>query len=179
MTIYRVGELYPSPSGKRHWPEGVDYNYRGGEHELRLFYRSPSAAEIADTKTGEARFAIAVEGDIVFFCYRFGGQPWGDCGFSIHLVPENERVLPPEQIGPEERALLNVILIDAENGVIRALRAVSLSPKFTAKLHAAIRAQAARPLPADYDAQAEAIYRRYDSAALAQQRAAVRCRGNE
>lgn len=177
MYVYEVDKPYHPD--KRHWPEGVDYNYRAGEHELRIFMRTPSEVEIADIRKGEARFALAVEGDIVFFCYQFGRGEWSDCGFSFHLVSETERVLPEIPATPETRALLTVLLIDAENGILKVIRAVSLSPKFTRKLHEAVRDQAARPFPDNYDQQIEAAYRRYTSAQLAQDRAIVRCRGGE
>lgn len=176
MVIYKVGEPYSST--KTHWPEGIDYNYRAGQHELRLFRRTPSPQEITDVKSGESRFALAVERDIIFFCYKFGQGPWGDCGFSIHLVPEAERILP-ELPAENERVLLTTLLIDAETGLLKAIRVVSLSPKFTRKLHQAILDQAARPFPDDYDRQAEATYRRYTSARLASDRAIVRCIGGE
>ncbi len=176
MSIYKVGEPY-SPT-KTHWPEGVDYNYRAGQHELRLFLRTPNRQEITDVESGEARFALAVERDIIFFCYRFGQGDWGDCGFSIHLVPEDERILP-ELPKAGERALLTTLLIDAETGLLKAIRVTSLSPKFTQRLHRAILGQAARPFPDDYDQQAEAVYHRYTSAQLAMNRAVVRCWGGE
>lgn len=178
MTIYRVGEFYPTASGKRHWPEGVDYNYRSGQHELRIFMRTPSRQEIADIKSGESRFALAVERDIIFFCYQFGQGPWGDCGFSIHLVPEAERILP-EIPAESEHALLTTLLIDAETGILKVLRATSLSPKFTQRLHRAILEQAAAPFPDDYHQQAEKVYKHYTSAQLALDRARVHCRGGE
>ena len=176
MSIYEVGKPY-SPT-KKHWPEGVDYNFRAGRHELRLFMRTPNRQELTDTETGEARFALTVEKDIIYFCYRFGLGDWGDCGFSIHLVPKDERILPEPPATEYERALLSVLLIDAETGIVKVIRAVSLSPQFTRKLHQAIRDQASRPFPADYDRQGEEVYRRYTSAQLVE-RAIIRCRGGE
>ncbi len=176
-TKYQVGQPY-SPT-KKHWPEGVDYNYRAGQHELSIFMRTPSAGEIQSIETGPARFALAIIGDIIFFCYRFGSGPWGDCGFSIHLVPEEKRRLPPPPASNTERALLTTMLIDAETGILKVIRATTFSPRFTQRLHKAITEQAGKAFPPNYDAQGEAVYRRYTSAELAKNMAQARCRGGE
>ena len=84
-------------------------------------------------------------------CYRFqhpaGGIPWSDAPSHYHLVPQAERIPPPEpgQLTPESRALLEVILVNATGGQIRAMRQLSLSPEFTRAMFRAIAHQAARP----------------------------------
>ena len=52
-----------------------------------------------------------------------------------------------------------MILVDGERNLVRALRAVTLSPAFTAVLHAAIRTQAETTSdPALYDAKIQEAY---------------------
>lgn len=179
-TIYKVGQPY-SPT-KRNWPEGVDYNYRAGEHELRLFFRSPNPQEVESVRTGPSQFAFTVLDGIIFFCYRFGpALPWGDCAYSIYLIPENERTVPEMPKTDVERALLTTMLIDAENGIIRAMRVTSFSPRFTRELHQAITNQANIPFPGmeQHLARGLAIQAKYTSAHLATVMAKVRCRGGE
>lgn len=162
-SVYRVGELY-HPT-RRSWPEVALYQYRGGSHELVLFLPRPTSREVRAVRQGLASFAFYADQNLLVLLYAFGdGLPWSDAPFSWHLLPEAERVLPPETRG-EERALLSVVLVDAETGIIRALRVVTLSPTFTRLLHDAIREQAARPWPGDalYDAQLAALYQRYPS----------------
>lgn len=165
MTAYRVGALY-HPS-RRSWPEVAQYSYRGGGHELVLFLRQPTSREVRAARQCLASFAFYADQDLLVLLYAFGdGLPWSDAPFSWHLVPEAERILPPET-GGEERALLSVVLVNAATGIIRALRAVTLSPTFTRLLHDTIREQAARPWPGDaaYDAELAALYQRYPSTA--------------
>lgn len=88
MYKYEVGKPYFP--GKSHFPENVEYNYRSGAHELRLFYPSPTSKEIADVQSGEARFALYPYMDVIFFCFKFGEQPWSDSPYNIHLVGEDE-----------------------------------------------------------------------------------------
>lgn len=69
MHRYKVGQLY-NPARSR-WEELPEYNFRNGQHELLLFFRSPSRAEIESVKTGQARFAFTVERGVIFFLYEF------------------------------------------------------------------------------------------------------------
>lgn len=69
MHRYKVGQLY-NPARSR-WEELPEDNFRNGQHELLLFFRSPSRAEIESVKTGQARFAFTVERGVIFFLYEF------------------------------------------------------------------------------------------------------------
>lgn len=179
MYAYEVGKLY-NPN-RYVWPEAVQYNYRSGGHELVLFYRRPTASEILAVRREPAEFALAVHEDVIFFLATFGPNHWEDSPFSIHLVPEEQRTLPPTELTPETRVLLPVTLVDASNGIVRAMRQLTLSPAFTAKLYERLRAQAARPFPGQvrYDQQIAYYYRRYNSGQMANMVAVARCMGGE
>lgn len=183
---YRVGEPYIA--GRVGWPERVEYNFRGGGHELRMFLPGLRAREVRAVRQEPAEFGLLVEGDVLLFLYRFGAAiPWGDAPYSWHLVGRHdpsEQILPPEPGSAEQRALLTIILVDADSGIIRALRALTLSPAFTRALHAAIREQAARPWPGDaaYDRQLGAVQARGTPAQLARllhAHGGVRCFGGD
>ncbi len=125
--------------------EGAEYAFRGGEHELVVRLGGITRRELDDVNDGECEFALVVENDVLFFLYRFGRSlPWSDAPSSWWLVPEAERVPPPARQA-ERPPLLQVALVDAATGIVRALRAVSLSPAFARALEAAIRVQASRP----------------------------------
>lgn len=175
--LYEVGKPYIP--GRTAWPEGVEYNFRAGQHELRLFFRSPSAAEVEAVRTGDCEFALVVEGPVIFLMYRFGRSiNWSDSSYTWHLVPEDQRELP-ETAGLLVHAFLHVILLDAASGLVCALRSVTFSPEFTLALHGAIHAQAEAPWPgnAAYDAVLAAIYRRYPTSADLLKRAIARTHG--
>ncbi len=174
MHAYEVGKPYSA--NRQQWPEFGEYNFRGGEHELRLFWDRPSTQEIADVARGRAEFGLFVEDDLIIFLYRFGHGEWSDAPFSIHMVPASECVLPQPLTG-EQRIALNVVLVSANDGIVQALRFVSLSPEFSQRLHTAITAQAAMPFDqAAYDARLARIYKLNSSTGLSG-RAVVRCRG--
>lgn len=160
MQRYEVGKPYHP--GKTRWQPGSDFNYRSNTLELRLMFDKLTHSDIRAIRRGPATFAFTVIDDIVFFLFEFGRAcPWSDNSYSIHLVPENERTIPPE-LAPGEQAVLTIILISAEDGIIRALRQISLVHDFSKALYDSIREQAHKPFTqAEHDRQIAAAYRRY------------------
>ncbi len=146
---YAVGELY-NPR-RAHWPEAAHYLLRGGVHELVLFWGGLDSATVAAVRSGRI-FASALEiKSVLLFLYKIeGAAGWSDSPFSWHRLPAEERVLPAQE--QETSALLHVTLVEAETGVVRVLRVVSLTPELTTFLHAAIARQARLPSePASYE----------------------------
>jgi len=166
MHKYAVGELYTE---RTHWPELAQYNYRGGEHELVLFLNQPTSKEIRSISKERAEFALFVERQLIILLYRFGtGLDWSDAPYSIHLVPREQRIAPPDT-SENNWTFLHIILVDASNGIIRVLRVVSMPPDFTQALHRAIQEQSKTSFTrAGYNGELESLFARYPSADLAQ-----------
>lgn len=178
MTTLSVGSLY-HPARTR-WPEGSQYTCRAGEHELLLLWPSPRAAEVRGVRSGAVEIAVLVEPPVIALCYRIADAcDWSDAPYSIHLVPEPERE-PPHQdaLAAESRALLRVVLVDAMTGIVRAIRAVTLSPEVTRGLHEAIARQLVAPWdPSAYDAALASLYARHPHSRSMAAAASLRCRG--
>jgi hypothetical protein len=178
MHKLEVGKPYhPNVST---WPEGGEYNFRAGQHELLLRFGNLKPEEIRDVAEAVCEFALTVEQGIIFLLYRFGRAiDWSDAPYAWRLVPENQRQLPAPEATGQTRALLNVILIEATTGIVRAIRAVTFSPEMTRALHQAIREQAAQAWNVEaFDADLAAIYKQFSNHDLLR-RAIVRCRGGE
>lgn len=158
MYSISVGQPY-NPS-RTQWPEGAHYNYRSGAHELLLFFASPSAAEIKAVRQGAARFALHVRPPVLLLLWSFApALLWSDAPYSWHLVPGEERDLPSADLDAGKGALLRIVMVDAATGIVRAIRAVSLTASFTGALHTAIRNQADAPWrESEYDSTLERIY---------------------
>ena len=161
LHAYRVGQLYHP--GRTQWSENVFYYYRGGQHELLIFFGSPSRKEILAIRRGRLDVGLWWKPPVIWFLYRFQSiMDWSDAPYSIHLVQNPEERTPPTELEENQRMLLNITLIDAETGIIRALRASSLSPRFSQLLHSAIREQL--EIPSDehqYDRAIAETYRQY------------------
>jgi hypothetical protein len=173
-----VGKLYPS--GQRSWPEGADYNWRSGGHELRIFLRRATPREVEAIRSSPVKFGLLVEPPGLFFISRFGRLSF-DCSYSWHRTAETtrERSFPPlpGEMSPEARALLTIILVEASNGVVLALRSVIWSPEFTRAIHRAIHDQSSSPYDrADHEAWADRMTAEFSTEEL-WERSAVRCVG--
>jgi hypothetical protein len=57
-------------------------------------------------------------------------------------VPQAGRVIPPaSELTPDLHTLLRIALVEADDGLVRALRAIAPTAAFATNLNAAIRAQ--------------------------------------
>ncbi len=174
MPVYEVGKVYHP--GKNRWQPGADFNYRSGMLELRLMFDKLTHSDIRAIRNGACTFALVVEGEIIFLLYEFGKAcPWSDSPYTIHMVPENERTIPPE-LAPGEMALLTIILIGCEDGIIKAMRQISLGSYFSQKLYQAIQSQAQQPFnQAEYDSQLARTYRKYPTTQALLRQAQASC----
>jgi hypothetical protein len=150
-TLYQVGQPYDRT--RRSWPQGADYNYWAGGHELRIFMPDVSTAEVAAAEKGRVEFGLWIDLPELWVISRFHSRADDrvmmsfDCTYQWHRVNEAERTEPPawEETSPNLRALLSIVLVEACNGVIKALRVCSYSPEFTRAFHKAIADQIAMP----------------------------------
>lgn len=138
MHAVAVGQLYDPEVIS--WPEGCLYNYDIGGHWLHYLYRNPTAVEIASIMRGPAQFALFIQGPVIFLLHQFGQMPWNDAPYSWGLVPEESRRLP--ELDPNLHALLKVVMVNSETGIVVVLRALTFSSEFTFQLHQAINVQA-------------------------------------
>jgi hypothetical protein len=171
---YRVGTIYHP--GKTRWQEGTDFNYRSGCLELRMFFSRLTQSDIRAIRNGPCSFHLAVVNDTLFFLFQFGNAcPLSDSSYSWHLVAEDERTIPPT-LSPGEMALLTIILVSSEDGIIRALRQISLSHNFSVALFDAIRAQIERPFSrAEHDKRIAETYVQYPTSQALLRRATATC----
>ena len=179
--MHRLEVGKPYHPGRRRWPEGSDYNFRNGGHELRLFVGGATLPEVEAVRSGPVQFGFFAEPEGLFLITRFGTRMSFDCSYNWHRVSENDRTLPPptEETSPELRALLTILLIEATNGVVLAIRTVTFSPEFTRALHRAIADQAGAPYDrAAHERWAAGMKRRLSSHQL-WARCTMQCQGGE
>jgi len=178
MPVLEVGKPYIP--GRTSIDPRAEYNFRAGQHELLLCFSLLSEDEITAVRTGEAEFALFIYGLVIFFLYRFHPTiNWSDAPYSWHLVPADQRQLPETPATAETRALLSVVLVDAGQNIVRALRVVTLSPLFTRALHRAITEQAeGRWDREDFDRQLCRAYQRSPTTEQMLSRAIARTKGS-
>ena len=145
MDTIEVGKLYHP--GRRAWPECAEYSFRGDAHELRIFLGGARPREVEVIRSGPVEFGFFADPMGLFLITRFGSQLSFDCSYNWHRVAMEERTLPSptEETSPALRAPCTIILVDAADGIVLALRSVTFSPEFTRALHRAIADQIIAP----------------------------------
>ena len=198
FRVMQIGGLY-SPD-RTVWEERAEYNYRASGHELRIFFKNPADHEIAAVQSGTAEFGLYYSNHpsspVLIFLYHFaggmtplgdnrielhsGGIPWSDAPYTYWMVNPEDRGVPNREPGdPRTHDVLHVFLVDADTGIIKAMRMCTFSPKFTDAIHFAIKDQASKSFKqAEYDAQLAHLYNTQPTETLLQQ-ALVRCHGGD
>lgn len=177
MSELNVGQIYIP--GRTSWPELVQYNYTSNGHELVLYYASPSESEILGCRKGGTRFGLVAEGSAILLLYKIEGVgDWSDAPFNWHLIPEDRRQVPPKTMG-DERAALQLLLVDAATGILKAARLVTWSPTFTEAIHDAIRRQATLGQAQGFNAEIDRLYAAYPTAKALSKIAHPTCKGGE
>ena len=100
-----------------------------------MVWDKPTAAEIEGVARSPMWVGLTIEGPILFFLVGFEGvSSWADAPYSFHFVPVEERSLPPDHLSPQTRAVVTVLLIEAQSGLVEAIRVVTLGPTFSRRL---------------------------------------------
>jgi hypothetical protein len=59
LNVLTVGKPY-DPS-RPVWPQGADYNFRDGAHELRIFLPQAGKTEVAAVEDGKIEFGLIID----------------------------------------------------------------------------------------------------------------------
>jgi hypothetical protein len=175
MEILAVGQPYDASIAN--WPEGCHYNFDTSGHWLHYLYSKPSSLEISSIQSGEVQFGLYINGPVIFLLHQFGEMAWNDASYSWWLVSEEFRQVPT--VGDKLHALLKVVMVDTETGLIKALRALTFSAEFTEYLHEAIRHQSEKPWsPTEHERAIRYVYSKYSTMDLVDRGEAF-CKGGE
>ncbi len=137
MQIGQVGQPYEH--GQDKLEEKILYRLDKDGHCLMIAKAGITAQEAEDTEQGRAELGVYIDGPVLFLLFKFGSGNWNDAAYSWHTVPRDVRVYPEQA---EAAGLLRVSLVEAGNGIVRAVREIALAPDFAEKLNAAITTQA-------------------------------------
>ncbi len=182
MHFLEVGALYNESRTK--WPETTQFLCRKGQFEFILFFNNPTEAEILDVRKGEARFGLLPYRDTIFFLYRFGANArWSDATFSWWLLQPEERTMPEwfGQLTADTRINLTILLVGANDGILKCIRMVSLSPDFSAKIIQCVQKQASQPWIGveAYDRMIAAAYSLWPTSTKMASAAIAKCFGGD
>lgn len=163
MEKYEVGQVVENFRGR---PEGVQFDISDDGGTLIVFFSSPSQKEVEQFSAGkkfEIRF-VELHNQIILTT-KIGDLPWMDAPYSPHLSQHLTKLEMPDY---KSGLGLNLMLVDSDTGVIKSLRIIGLSPKFTRDLFKAVAANKARLFDrSEYDAELERIFAAHSTNQLA------------
>jgi hypothetical protein len=146
----RVGEPYRP--GRSRWSAGSNCTLDHRGYSLTLF-----EPEVTEDLCGLIRdqpiyIRLFIESPLFVLCSRFGkASPWRATPYAWPLDSSGDRrkSIPLESIPQCSWARLQVSLVEADSGFIRARRIISLAPRFATTLRGAIRRQSLVPFDGD------------------------------
>ncbi len=146
LDMFTPSEILSTPfafDGPRDWPEGAVYRHERGGHDLLRIVRGIKAPLAVEVANGPVELALVIDGPLVVLCSRVGtALPWMGASFHWHRVPRPERVLPPSGADTVAGSRLDLKLMEARGGRVRAVRPLTLPVHFSRVLHEAILEQA-------------------------------------
>ena len=148
--------------------DGIEYHYGEQGHELRVILRNLIEREVERIGgEGVVHLAPVVEPLVFTLLVGFDGViPWSGGPYSWHRLHDEERALPAPLV-EGEAVELTVVLVEGSDGIVRAVRSVTLTPDFSLALHIAIRDQAAHSFDEEeYERQADTLHQQWRSGRL-------------
>lgn len=131
MYAIAVGQLY-NPRRTR-WPETQQWRLSEDAAELVMFYPSPTEREIEAVRTGRARFALLAGEHALALASKFGDLRWSDAFWQSACQTDTTAGL--------RSGMVQVILVDANTGVVKVIRITTWSAQFAQAVRLAIRTQ--------------------------------------
>ncbi|WP_433635598.1 hypothetical protein [Nocardia sp. CA-120079] len=135
---YAVGELYhPNhtryPDGAIHW----ELSERGAT--MVMFMAAPTDTEVMAVRKGAAQFALLAGQHALILAHQFDPMPWSDTPWQVVRQTNATAGLP--LIGAHGHLMVTVFLVDANTGIIAAIRGTTWTARFVEAVRAAIRTQ--------------------------------------
>ncbi len=160
---FEVGSLYKPK--KTNYNEGTRFDFLQSGAVLELFYDRPTPGEIQDVTKGRFELGFYEKDEVIFMLFRFGSGQYMDAPYTAHLSA------PFEFMEKIEQGLgfgLNVFLVDAATGILRAMRYVGLSNDFSQRFKKAVERQKKQGFDKTaYAAAIQMVYANYSTKDLA------------
>ena len=158
--------------------DGCVFEYDDGGPFIKIFFDRPTEKEIEAVRHGAVQMGYYVRENAIFVVVKFGGQPWMDMPFNIRRyerLATSTLDLSLTFEGKEGLSIL-IMMVDSQDGTIKALRQIASSHRFAVGLIKEMVAQTSMPyndmdfqmtinsvyealMPEDIAARAEAMFR--------------------
>lgn len=136
------GKLY-NPN-RTTWPDGaLNWTLATTGVELLMTFSRPTSAEVNDVRQGPAQFGLLAGDHALMIAHRFGAQPWADAPWQLSRQEVGGYPAGLTEVGTGQHLLVQIVLVDADTGIIKALRGTTWPEPFVTALRAAIERQRA------------------------------------
>jgi hypothetical protein len=159
-----VGQKYPLPT-----QQGTTLDYTESGFILTICLPQLTQREIVSYKSGGYRFELLEKENVMFLLHEFKpGCPLSDAPFNIAQYKDGREKHLPDSIPDGEGFGLQVTVVEQTTNVVKALRLIGLSTRFSNSLLDICKRQVANPISDDeYHASVNKVYNNYSSKQLA------------
>jgi len=146
-------------------PEAPKFGLSDDGAELMVFFNAPTEKEVrqfASKKPFEIRFVKLK--NIFMICVKIGELEWMDMPYSPHLSKQFPKLMLPND---KQGLGLIVTCLDGKTGIVRAIRLLGLSNKFTRDFFAEILDETQNPFSREeFERNLKTIYSQYSTKQL-------------
>lgn len=141
LQTMSVGELLIP--GKKAYPEGMMLEYTTSGPIVILSFGNPTDKEIEGAKNGQIEMAYYETEQILFLVTKIAGcGGWLDAPFNIRIYDDKNIEFDwSEEIVDGSGLAMQIVLVDANTGIIKAMRLIGTHTKFAKGFRAAILRQ--------------------------------------
>ena len=162
-ALQTLGQPYEGTPGPRE--EGPRYNFKYGSHSLTAFVKEPTEEEIYVYGNNPVRIGFWKNAPVLWAIFHIEGLGWQDAPYTPHKVEPEGRTFP-ELTGPDSRYLVTIMLADANDGAVRALRVATMSPETSQQIRTQTRELMEREFSEqEFDRSMRETYRKYPTTA--------------
>lgn len=156
FDVKMVGGLF-DPDRDR-WPEGA-HLWMDDQVRLAVFLARPHPVEVSAVEGGTPRFGWTEHGQTGYLLFKYGELPWNAAPFDPGRLTEPFDLAP---MAPGEHKPVYSFLVNADTGIIRAMRMFTWPGYFVNHVIASVHRLEALP-HAEPEARAEMreFYRRH------------------
>ena len=126
--------------------ESTIYNYTPGGHMLTICVSNPAHGLIHSVQNEEVVFGLFEIERTLFILAKFGRLPWQASYYNWRINAPVLRPDPWHDLGRLKNGIaVSVCLVNASNGIVEALRSVTLSHEFSRAFLEKVSDQTKRP----------------------------------
>lgn len=124
----------PLQEGLTCYLQGSVFEFNSRGCFLLIAYSLMTEDEIRSFYNGNVEFNIGIYDNIIFFCKKIEGlRDWSYSGYNYHLLDSEFRP-SLKYIGEDIGLKIQMILVDANIGIVRGIREVELTSDLSRKL---------------------------------------------